>query len=311
MHAFQTNFAALGLPALWASLCVGAICGVGPTPSPQQAEPAAGTAQQATATQNEPAPRGKKLVLKDGSFQLVREYRVEGDRVRYFSLDSMQWEQLPGALVDWDATHKAEEAQAQADQSLVEKVHREEEARKAEPISVDASIEVAPGVFLPPGEGAFVVEGRDVFPLQQAEAGAKLSKGRFLEQVLVPIPIVPSRRVVSLKGTKAGFRVTTSEPEFYVRTADYRQPQMELIRARVRGNTRQIENIDTLFRREAEARNTLPLQFWEIAKGIYRFTLSAPLQPGEYALAEIVPGQGMNLYVWDFGVDATNGFPTK
>ena len=311
MCALQTKIGALRLPALWTSLCVGAICGAGPAPGAQQVRPAAGSAPQASPVQNEPAPRGKKLMLKDGSFQLVREYRVDGDRVRYFSLDSMQWEQLPAALVDWDATHKGEAAQAQADQSLVEKVHREEEARKAEPISVDASIEVAPGVFLPPGEGVFVVEGRDVFPLQQAEAGAKLSKGRFLEQVLVPIPIVPSRRVVSLKGAKASFRVTASEPEFYVRTADYRQPQMELIRTRVKGNTRQIENIDTLFRREAESRNTLSLQLWEIAKGIYRFTLSAPLHPGEYALAEIVPGQGMNLYVWDFGVNATNDSPAK
>ena len=28
-------------------------------------------------------PKGKKLVLTDGTFQLAREYSVEGDRVRY------------------------------------------------------------------------------------------------------------------------------------------------------------------------------------------------------------------------------------
>src|ERR1700691_2345296 len=40
-------------------------------------------------------PRGKKLILRDGSFQLVREYNVEGDRVRYYSIEQSQWEEIP------------------------------------------------------------------------------------------------------------------------------------------------------------------------------------------------------------------------
>ena len=32
-------------------------------------------------------PKGKKLILTDGTFQLAREYTVEGDRVRYWSLE--------------------------------------------------------------------------------------------------------------------------------------------------------------------------------------------------------------------------------
>jgi hypothetical protein len=46
----------------------------------------------------------------------------------------------------------------------------------------------------------------------------------------------------------------------------------------------------------------MSLQRWEIAATVYRFTLGEPLPPGEYALAEILP-DGMNLFVWDFGVD--------
>src|SRR6266478_5334866 len=52
--------------------------------------------------------RGKKLVLKDGNFQLVREYERRGERVRYFSLERASWEEIPAAMVDWEATAKAQ-----------------------------------------------------------------------------------------------------------------------------------------------------------------------------------------------------------
>jgi hypothetical protein len=43
-----------------------------------------------------------------------------------------------------------------------------------------------------------------------------------------------------------------------------------------------------------------------VARTVFRFTLSEPLPPGEYALAEILP-DGMNMFVWDFGVDPAKG----
>src|SRR5260370_23214967 len=58
-------------------------------------------------------PRGKKLVLKDGNFQLVRDYQRIGERVRYLSAERGEWEEIPAAMVDWDATAKA----AAADQA--------------------------------------------------------------------------------------------------------------------------------------------------------------------------------------------------
>jgi hypothetical protein len=270
------------------------------------ASPSTSSSAQSSAPPVSPSlPRGKKLVLKDGSFQLVREYKVEGDRVRYYSLDSSSWEQMPADLVDWDATKKAQAEEAQRDSALVEKVRTQEAARVIQPLDIDASLEVAPGVFLPPGENLFVFDGKSVLPLPQAETSSKISKGRLLEQVMVPIPIVPSRQNVSIQGARAKFRLGSSKPEFYIRTANAREPHLELIRAKPHGDSRLIEHLEELFGERQEFRDALPMQKWEVARGVYRFTLGQPLAPGEYALAEVLDEEGMSLYVWDFGVDAT------
>src|SRR5216683_1870521 len=107
--------------------------------------------------------RGKKLMLKDGNFQLVRSYERKGERVRYFSVERGAWEEIPAAMVDWDATAKAEADSEKASAALLSKIHAQEEATKIETVlDVDASLQVAPGVFLPPGEGMFVIEGHSV-----------------------------------------------------------------------------------------------------------------------------------------------------
>lgn len=249
-------------------------------------------------------PRGQKLMLKDGSFQLVREYAVHGDRVRYYSLDRSQWEEIPADLVDWDATGKAAAQEQQREAAIVAKVHNQETARLAQPLDIDASLEVASGIFLPPGAGLFAFDGKAVLPLPQAETTSKLSKGHFVEQVMVPVPIIPTRHNVSITGLHAKLRLRTDQPEFYMRTADARTPEMQLIRAKAHGENRQIENVDELFGQQRAAGDTISMQRWEIARGVYRFTLSKPLTPGEYALAEATGDEVMSLYVWDFGVEA-------
>src|SRR5277367_2998910 len=45
-----------------------------------------------------------KLYLKDGGYQLVREYSVEGDRVKFYSVERSDWEEMPVALVDLKRT---------------------------------------------------------------------------------------------------------------------------------------------------------------------------------------------------------------
>jgi hypothetical protein len=260
-------------------------------------------APKASTTQPE-LPRGKKLMLKDGSFQLVREYQVEGDRVRYYSIDSGQWDEMPADLVDWDKTRKVAADEAARDATFVAKARATEAQRSAEPLDIDASVEAAPGVFLPPGEGLFAFDGKTVLKLAQAPIDSKLVKKKTVEQILVPIPIVPTQHNITIHRPHAEYRVENGQPEFYMRVADGSEPDLELIRATTRGDSREIEKLDQLFGQKRLRKNTLPLQRWHVAIGLYRFTLGTPLEPGEYALAEAMEDNGMSLYVWDFGVDA-------
>ena len=46
----------------------------------------------------------KRLILKDGAYELISEYSIQGDRVRYFSSERHQWEDLPYSMIDWAAT---------------------------------------------------------------------------------------------------------------------------------------------------------------------------------------------------------------
>ena len=283
---------------------------------------------QTAGKQDDPSrfPHGRKLVLKDGNFQMVREYQRNGDRVRYYSMERKDWEEIPTALIDWDATAKAEKTEESADAALVNKIHAQESAQKMEAVvDVDASLQVGSGAFLPPGEGMFLVEGKSVTPLDQAGSEMKTDKKNRLKQILSPIPIVPNKTNVMLPGTRAQVRITSAStsPEFYLREAPQDPdrttpiqrssrpgetgPEVELVRAKVQGGKRVLESIRSMFGEDLGAeRNSISIQKWDIAPSVFRFTLSEPLPPGEYALAEILPG-GMNLFVWDFGVDVTTG----
>jgi len=169
----------------------------------------------------------------------------------------------------------------------------------------------------------FLIQGKSVTPLEQVGSEVKTDKKQFLKQVLSPIPIVPSKQNVRIPGAKAKTRVTAMQVEFYLREAPpdpdrttpivkssrpgESGPEVELVRAIIKGDRRQLESIRSLFGQQMDAkRDSISIERWEVAPTVFRFTLSQPLPPGEYALAEILP-DGMNLFVWDFGVDAAAG----
>ncbi|MGB7846527.1 MAG: hypothetical protein WBL63_12995 [Candidatus Acidiferrum sp.] len=302
------------------------------------ATPARGQAQgeaQQQSTQSTPqtgpsheVPRGKKLILKDGSYQVVREYQRNGERVRYFSEERGDWEELPASMVDWDATARDAAASEKAFAALAEKVHKQEEAKRMDNVAdIDASLQVGEGAFLPTGEGLFVVEGKSVRLLEQVGAQTKRDKLRTIGQIMSPVQIVPGKQKVVIAGAHATLRLRSKTPEFYLREPPpdpdraspierssrpgETGPDVVLIRAKVMHNGRELESIKTLFGEVmAKDRNEIAIQRWEVAPSVYRFTLGEALTPGEYVVAEVLP-DGLNFFVWDFGVDTGGGAAQK
>jgi hypothetical protein len=277
-----------------------------------------------TEKKSEVYPRGLKLMLTDGGYQLVREYQRNGDHVRYFSMERGAWEELPASMVDWKATAKAEAETEKESKELVEKVHKQEEARRLDNVAdIDASLRVGDGAFLPSGEGMFVVEGKTIRILDQAGSAMKTDKKRVIADVLSPVHAVPGKQTIVMQGAHAVVRLRTNAPEFYLReappdpdsTSSIQRsrrvgdsgPDVELVRTKVGRNTRVLESIRTLFGQAVnENIDVISMQRWDVAPNVYRFTLSQPLPPGEYVLAEVLE-EGLNLYVWDFGLDAAVG----
>ncbi|MGH9680732.1 MAG: hypothetical protein ACRD4Y_12345 [Candidatus Acidiferrales bacterium] len=248
-------------------------------------------------------PKGKKLILKDGTFQLVREYAIQGDRVRYWSVERSAWEEIPASLVDWDATRKGEVEQAAEETALKAKIHASRQAELARDIDIDRSLEIKPGLFLPDGVGFYALDGKLIFPMKQSQAVAKLSTGREVERILTGMPVIPEKETLSIPGKRAAMRLSTDEPEFFMRPSDEREPKFRLLRAEVKDGKRVLDNISISFTgAQTHKADEIEIETWTPARGVFRYTVNQRLAPGEYAFVEITE-EGVSGYVWEFGID--------
>jgi hypothetical protein len=281
-------------------------------PAPMTAQQDAGSKAPAAPTQIPAAlPKGKKLILTDGTFQLAREYTVEGERVRYWSVERSQWEEIPTNLVDWDATHKAEAELAAHDAELKAKIHASQLAQLTKDINIDRSLEIKPGLFLPDAVGFYALDRNKLIrEMKQSVAVVKTSTGREVEKIISGVSLIPGKKTMEIPGERAAMRLNTAEPEFFMRPADAREPRFRLLRTQIKGGHRVVENVSIrAWGEEKHTATDIEIQTWTPATGVFRYTVDQRLEPGEYAFVEMTD-EGINGYVWDFGIDAP-GSKTK
>ncbi len=256
-----------------------------------------------------------KLYLKDGSYQLVKSYEIKGNRVRYYSLERSEWEEIPAALVDFDATKRAEENERQQQQKQVQEV-QELEKQRFEPPAV-SGFEVAPGIHLPPEPGVYAFDGSRVLPLVQSSAEVVTDKRRVALTLALPAPVVKNRSLVVLAGPTAAVRLRVTRPTFFVRLPDSSGDNFQLLAVKPGKETRVVEKVQGGLGvgKSGELRSSLPLERAEVAPGIFSLRPAQPLAPGEYALGEKVQAQNrhgtveekLSLDMWDFGIDKQTG----
>jgi hypothetical protein len=274
--------------------------------------------------------RAKRLMLKDGSYQSVSKYEIKGDRVRYLSAERGEWEELPKSLVDWPATEKYEKDRA-AGAPSPEAAELDKELEAGQQAEEARSPHVVPGLQLPEEGGVFLLdtyENRpELVPIDQRSGGVnKNTKGNILRAAVNPI--ASAHQTVEVPGKHAPVQSHVTVPALYVnidrgeeteadaaisqaKKQDAKQEsavppidRFRIVRLTPKGDKRVVGDIKiAVYGKISQDAKFVSTTTQPMTGGWVKVTPRESLATGEYAVVEMLGKEGMNLYVWDFGVD--------
>ncbi|MGA2249837.1 hypothetical protein [Terracidiphilus sp.] len=287
-----------------------------------------------------------RLILKDGSYQIVRKYEIVGDRVRYISVErGGDWEELPADLVDWNATHKWERDQAQLAEDNSSPAMKEAAAiDKEEAAERDEQLarmpEVAKGLELPDEDSVFALDTYQGTPelveLLPNELGIDAKTHKGLSTIN---PLAGQRAAIELPGAHAKAHLHVNDPAIYlsldvtddaekvlshaltVQTHDAKdvanrkhgahstQSGFAIVRVDERKAVRIVGAIHiSPSGNVTQSEDVMPAKV-EVLPGKHwvKIVPAQQLLIGEYALVEIISPSEINQRVWDFRVDPQAG----
>ena len=273
-----------------------------------------------------------RLILKDGTYQLILSYAVVGDIVRFKSAErNGETEDIPLELVDLPATERWKHDHASAQSSdrpvLSPELEREEAARRA------LAPEVAPNLHLPEEDSVLALDTfhntPELVPVPQE--GSDLNKETAhatLKSVIDPASV--AHRVLSIPGASSDIQLHIALPSFYVRvgnvddevdtnaltvdthgaagraTPSGGDPHSRYVieRADTREDSRILNSFRIALLDTGHAQPDIIETRQQLLPGgrWLKLTLNQPLEVGEYALIEVLSDHELNLNVWDFGL---------
>lgn len=266
-----------------------------------------------------------RLILKDGSYQLVTKYEVKGDRVRYFSSEREDWEELPNSLVDWPATEKYEQERSTPPP---EAAQLDKELDKVEaPLP-----EVAPGLRIPEDTGVFLLDNfqGEAQLLEINQTAGDINRNTKMNIFKGTInPAAGLKQTIELEGAHAAVQSHVDVPALYVKledtpsqpgtpanssgTSQTKKPQQpeqpfdrfRILHVEVKGNKRIVGDVKRqVTGKLSHEQQVVKTTATNLNGGWLKLTPTQNLVAGEYALVEMAEQGAMNLYVWDFGVNS-------
>ena len=278
------------------------------------------------------------LILKDGSYQVVMSYKVQGETVVYVSAErGGDTEEIPLSLVDLEATRRYEQSH-DPEQSGKPPV-LDPELAKEETERLSHTPEVAPDLRLDTQDAVLLLDTfqgtPELIPLTQTGGDLNKKTGHSILKGLVN-PLAASHQIVEIRGPRAPVQAHVAQPVLYLAVGeDAGAPtgsapmvvnthgatgnapvtpsggspdsRYVIVRADVRQDVRiltsfKIGALGGVKRQEDVVETTtelLPGGHW------MKITPTQPLLFGEYALMEVISEKEVNLGVWDFGIHPT------
>jgi hypothetical protein len=285
--------------------------------------------------------KNHRLILKDGSYQLVRQYTIAGDRVRYLSLERGDWEEMPTDLVNWDATRKWERDHAtptgeEPSPAMKEAADVDKEEADERTLEKARMPEVATGLELPDEDGVFALDNFQGTPELVELTPVDLNMNAKVRHGISTLnPLAASKASLELEGEHAKVHLHVNDPAIYLSLGvnEDKEPVLSHPMTVNTGTAKAVNNgkhgahseksgfaIVRVDERRAvrivgaisvsvagtvtQDENVVPTKA-EVLPGKHwlRIQPEQKLTIGEYALVEIISASDISQSVWDFRVD--------